>query len=140
MKKINLLFTALLMIASYNVNAQKVKLKKGKVLLEKIEILKYEKTQAGNNLSIYNLDDDELIFVKRNVSQNPQNTYATITFLEMNLSFETSSDLTFFKRLINRLLKDKVITDLGAVDKEKAKRFAEKYDENITDRTILIRN
>nr|WP_321228103.1 hypothetical protein [uncultured Psychroserpens sp.] len=140
MNRINFLITIVLLITSFNLQAQNVKLKKGKVVIDNNEIMKYEKTRGGNDLSIYDFDGNELIFVKREVNSNPEKSYAIVNFLNYDLSFETKSQLYSFKKLIKELFKSKVITEDGLIDEKKAKIFVKKYDENITNRTIIIGN
>ena len=41
-----------------------------------------------------------------------------------------------FKKIIEWMIKKKVITEEGAVDTDKLELFVKNYDENITNRTV----
>ena len=40
------------------------------------------------------------------------------------------------KKFVTTMLKEKILSPDGTLDNEKARNFCEKYDENITNRTI----
>ena len=131
LKNVLLIFIAIL---SLNVaNAQKVKLKKGKVILEKKEILKYEKSAI--ELSLYELNkDDEIIFIKwmdNETTNYIEDDFIKIHFIELDLICELSTGYGR-KGIINKLLKEKVLSLDGKLNEEKAKKFMKKYDENRT--------
>lgn len=119
------------------VNAQDVKLKKGKIILDKNEILKFEKSTMA--LSLFDLNkDEEIIFIKWNNNETInylEDDYIIINFLELDLVCEISISYSR-KAMVKKLVKEKVISQDGQIDEEKAKIFLKKYDENITNRTI----
>ena len=137
MKLKNILLIIIAILSMSIVNAQKVKLKKGKVILEKKEILKYEK--SAMELSLYELnEDDEIIFIKwmdNETTNYIEDDFIKIHFIKLDLVCELSSGYGR-KGIINKLLKEKVLSPNGKFNEEKAEKFVKKYDENITNRTF----
>ena len=129
-KSIISLFVLVLSISAF---AQKVKIKKGFVLLDNVKIFKIEKDKTSYTLS--DLNDNEIIFAKR-YGTVAYNDYTKVLFSQLDISLETSENWYFSKYFIKILLKQKVINEKGELDEEKARMFAKKYDENITNRTI----
>jgi len=64
MNKIKFFITLILLTISINLQAQKVKLKKGIVLIDDSEIMKYEKTRAGNDLSLYDFNETKIYLIE----------------------------------------------------------------------------
>jgi len=140
MNKNLLLLVIAIVISSYGYS-QKVKLKKGKVLVDGKEILKYEKQSLGSEITLYSLEDEDEIadFIH---DRNGTNSYVEDDFKKLFFSRDEikieSSRLRArgWKYIIKTLLKNKVLDLEGNIDTEKLKKFAKKYDENITNRTV----
>ncbi|AZJ34742.1 hypothetical protein [Tenacibaculum singaporense] len=120
--------------------AQKIKLKKGKVLLDGKEILKYEREDFGvYQIHFYSLDsDDEILFFKRNDNETSSyfdDDYTQIKFLGFKKSLEIKQKKSWKKYLL-WLIKKKVLDKNGKLNEDKADDLIENYDENITGRTI----
>ncbi|WP_299107201.1 hypothetical protein [uncultured Tenacibaculum sp.] len=138
MNKKFLLSIALTILVSSFGFAQKVKFKKGKVLVDGKEILKIER--QGTEATLYSLEgDDEVIYL--NYESNGtlhyhEDDYVVIFFSKEEIKVETSRIKGSRKRVIKALIKNKVLDMNGEINLEKLKKFAKKYDENITNRTV----
>lgn len=138
MNKKFLLSIALTILVSSLGFAQKVKFKKGKVLVDGKEILKIER--QGTEATLYSLEgDDEVIYL--NYESNGtlhyhEDDYVVIFFSKEEIKVETSRIKGSRKRVIKALIKNKVLDMNGVINLEKLKKFAKKYDENITNRTV----
>lgn len=138
MNKKFLLSIALTILVSSLGFAQKVKFKKGKVLVDGKEILKIER--QGTEATLYSLEgDDEVIYL--NYESNGtlhylEDDYIVIFFSKEEIKVETSRIKGSRKRVIKALIKNKVLDMNGEINLEKLKKFAKKYDENITNRTV----
>lgn len=145
----NRLFNAiiiLLMISGY-AKAQEVELKNDKVLLEGKAILKYEKINASQ-YSFFSLSDDEIFFYQQKDNETPNyfdDDYWTLNFLTEKVKVESTdfSRIANFMnskkamaKLVKWLIKEKVIDLDGNLSSEKIDNFFEKFNENITQRTV----
>lgn len=128
--------------------SQEVELKDDKVLLDGKEILKYEKINVIQ-YSFYSLDtDDEILLYKSFDNESPKymdDDYFILNFLTEKVKVETRdfSKIAAFmnskksmEKLIKWLIKEKVITADGKINREKLEIFFEKYNENIVNRTM----
>ncbi len=130
-------------------NAQDAEIKDNKVLLNGKAILKYEKVNL-TECSIYSLNDDEIILYRWNDNETPRyqdDDYFIINFLTAKKKVESKSTRHVIagiglsarknmQKMINWLLKEKVLDSEGNINLEKLDIFFEKYNENITERTI----
>lgn len=130
-------------------NAQEVEIKEDKVLLDKKEILKYEKLSFDQH-SFYSLDDNEILMYKYNDNETRQysdDDYIVLNFLTAKKKIESKNTMNAIaglglntkknmQKLIAWLLKEKVITAEGQLNTDKLDIFYEKYHENISERTI----
>jgi hypothetical protein len=145
-----MLFMMLFFCASNLVEAQEVEIKDDKVLVDGKAILKYEKVNFFQH-SFYSLTDDEELLMYRyseNETKSYQNDdYLILNFLTLKKKVECSditkavtglgmSSKKNMEKLITWLLKEKVIDVNGALNPTKVDTFYEKYNENITERTI----
>ncbi len=131
---------SLLMLISFGIStAQKVKLKKDKVIIDGVETFKYEKRNWNTELLIYPLDsDEEIIFIVYNNNETREyrdDDFIKVHFIEQDLKLESNSNRGTWKFIIkwmaqNKLFKDKMLNN------DKVIKFVDRYDENITDRTI----
>ena len=130
--------------------AQNVDLKDKQVLLDSKVILKYEKN-AGAQYSFYSLEnDDEILMFKIFDNETPRNQnddFYVLNFLTEKKKVETTDFMKVYsgmglswkknmEKMIGWLLKEKVLTPEGKINREKLDIFYDKYNENITQRTI----
>jgi hypothetical protein len=144
--KIKLLLAAVLFGINF-MFSQEVKIKKDKIFVDGNLFLKYEKINV-NTHSVYDLDDNEILFVSFKDNETPQyldDDFYILNFTTEKIKIESSdySRIASFmnskktmQKMIKWLLKDKVINKDGTINSEKLELFFEKYDENITNRTI----
>ena len=126
-------------LATSSLYAQKVKLKKDKILIDGTEVFSYKLNQSKAWLSIYELNtNNELIFIKEatNGTYNYRNDdYTIYKFLEQDIIVEIST-YTFWKSHIKFLLENKVFDVNGNLNITEIELLKTKFDENITERTI----
>lgn len=143
------LLTFSLLILSFNFYfTQEVEIKEDKVLLDGKQILKAEKINMVE-YSFYNLKSDDEILLYRQMdnetSRYQDDDYYVLNFLTEKVKVESND---FYKiasfmnskksmeKLIKWLLKEKVLTNDGELNPDRLAIFKEKYDQNITERTI----
>lgn len=134
------IFTAFILLLSLNTSAQKIKLKKGEVLLDGKAILKYEKEMWGTHkIHLFSLDsEDELIEINNNKNETPtyqNDDFVQIKFLKIGESVEMKTNKPFYK-MIEWLVEKKIISTDGKINEENIELFIKNYDENITNRTV----
>ena len=119
---------------------QKIKFKKDKVLVDGKEMFNFERRALGTEISIYNLGtDDEIIYMIHNNNETPQyqqDDFTKMVFIEEDVIIESTNLVGSWKRMIQTLIKQKVIDENGKINVEKLGKFRKKYDENITNRTV----
>ncbi|HIB37781.1 hypothetical protein [Mesonia sp.] len=138
------IFSLVLLASSFSVNAQKVKFKKGDVLVDGEKIFTYEKQNLGNTISIYTLDDNtEVLYMNFDdggTLHYHDDNFMAMNFLIENVKIETSNfNGRGFKYILGQMIKQGVISKNGEIVPEKLEIFSNKYDESITDRTIINR-
>lgn len=143
------ILTFSLLILSFNFYfTQEVEIKDDKVLLDGKQILKAEKINMIE-YSFYNLKSDDEILLYRQMdngtSRYQDDDYYVLNFLTEKVKVESND---FYKiasfmnskksmeKLIKWLLKEKVLTNDGELNSDRLAIFKEKYDQNITERTI----
>ncbi|MCD0479681.1 hypothetical protein LPB90_14555 [Chryseobacterium sp. LC2016-29] len=143
------LLTFSLLVLSFNFYfTQEVEIKDDKVLLDGKQILKAEKINMVE-YSFYNLKSDDEILLYRQMdnetSRYQDDDYYVLNFLTEKVKVESND---FYKiasfmnskksmeKLIKWLLKEKVLTNDGELNPYRLAIFKEKYDQNITERTI----
>lgn len=140
MKRKILLSIAFTVLVSSLGFSQKVKLKKGKVLVDGKEIMTYKRESWGAyKLHLFSLkSEDELIELNKN--DNETSTYYDDDFLQIRFLTQGKvaevKDKRSFKKIIQWLIKKKVITENGELNTDKVDLFIKNYDENITNRTV----
>lgn len=121
--------TLLILICSVSLSlAQKVKIKKDVVYVDGKECLKT--SNDPNNVSFFDLEGNEIFFIKFIHNSRFAPLYCKITFFESNLSFTSASFMFTKKILVNKLISDGTLKDCKLVP-EKVQRFVQKYDENV---------
>lgn len=139
MKKI--LFITLF-IVSYFSFGQKVKLKDGSVLIDKVEVYKYNDDGV---LTISTLSNKEIFIIKNNYYEVPNPLYGTagcpastcnktykksfITFRFLENGNEFSSELSD-KDIIKNFYKSGILKEDGTSDEEKREIFINKYSND----------
>ena len=150
MKKI---ITILFLSVSFFGFSQKVKLKKGEVLVDKVLWSKYKEFNTFD-YSIYNLKGDEIIYLKY-VKQGPNNmvfsregepNYYEISFLGLNKKIEIRN---FAEEILSIIYDSKAVNEDGTFNQEKVDRIIEKFGTPFSDKskkainnpnTIIINN
>jgi len=145
-----LIFLTFFLISLGQVNAQKIKAKKGIISVDKKEFLKYD--DEFDNISLLTLNGDEFAIIKeysfeKPRKKNPNNPndwkygdtttvrYYLISFTNFDLEFETDLKL---KKVYSAFYKYKLIEN-GNVSKQNAKRIGAKISKEISgDRPIII--
>jgi hypothetical protein len=137
MKKI---FLGLLLMVSFLGFSQKIKLKKGDVLVDGLVWLKYENDTF--DCSVLNLNKEEIIFLKY-IVQGPNNqvfsrdgepNYFQISFLGQNKKIEIRE---FEEDILSILYSSKVVNEDGTLNPEKVDRLVEKYGTTFSDKAKL---
>jgi hypothetical protein len=138
MKKLVLL----LLLITFSGFSQKVKLKKGEILIDDVVWMNYQDCGAfDTTCSILNKNKDEVIFFKwvkvkggePRTSSNPDGDliYIEVKFLGFNKFFEIKKTQ---KDIITMLYNGKVINSEGELDEDKAARMVEKYGTEFSNR------
>ncbi len=141
MKFKNIFLLVLALVSINIVNAQKIKLKKGFVLIDGEKKFEYEKRAAGSEFSLYTMGkENEVLFILRNNNETLSyldDDFNQLTFIKDNRKLETASLRGYsFKYFVEKLIKEKVMDLEGNINSIKLDTFFSKYDENITNRTI----
>lgn len=126
MKKI--ILTLSLFLISLVSFSQEIKIKDDIVSIDGKECLKIG--GDANNVSISDLEGNEIIFLKFIHNSKYGSLYNKITFLDKKLSFTSKSYIFTKKLLIKKLLADKTLSECK-LDSEKVEKFVMKYDENV---------
>ncbi|MFZ6053156.1 hypothetical protein [Halocola ammonii] len=129
MKKFILLFILSLTIGI--VNAQKVKLKKGDVIVDGESCLNYESTDS-DNFKISTKDGSQTILLKykrTGVGYN-DGVYLKIIFVELDKSLTSRLIRMTNKRLVKKFISDGLIVDCK-FNPEEIEKFVKMYDQQI---------
>jgi hypothetical protein len=108
--------------------SQDIKIDDDIVFIDGQECLKI--SGDANNVSISDLEGNELIFMKFIHNSRFGSVYNKITFLDQKLSFTSQSYVFTKKLLIKKLLEDNTLNECK-LDPEKVERFVLKYDEDV---------
>ena len=146
MKKTSLILVFLVFQLSFS---QKVEIKDDLIYFDNKETLKFIKNDLIE-FSILSLNDDEIIY--SNFHNNETETYyeddyIVINFISEKIKVESTKDENAIsglglnskknlKKLIEWLVKEKVIKLDGTLDKDRIAIFYDKFNENITNRTV----
>ncbi len=132
--------------------SQKINLKKGEVTVDKQLWLKYDGCGITNNVcSLYNLNGEEIIFIKFHKIQGVQPVsnfsdgslnYSEVIFLGKDKKFEIRDSN---KNIVKLLYNSKVLNDDGTLNIDSINRLSEKYGTEFSDKynvgkTIIINN
>ncbi|EJL71033.1 hypothetical protein [Chryseobacterium populi] len=128
--------------------SQEVVIKEDKVLLDGKQILKAEKINVAQYSFFTMKDDEEILLYRYMDNESPKygdDDYYVLNFLTEKTKVESrdfTKILNFMnsrkgmEKLIKWLLKERVINSDGELNSERVAIFKEKYDENITERTL----
>jgi len=155
MKLVKTILTVCLLFVAFSATAQKVKIKKGYALVDKVKYLKVEKINSAKYF-ISTLGGEEFLAItfekfgtgKHHAVKNPvpgQDTeiyhfYSVLKFLdneEIGEAFEV--DEGRLKNIIKMMYNSNIIVD-GELNIAKIKRMIEKYSENVSERRFLTKN
>ncbi|WP_300686445.1 hypothetical protein [Chryseobacterium sp.] len=138
----------ILMISSNLYFSQEVVIKNDKVLLDGKQILKAEKISLAQYSFFSMKDDEEILLYKYMDNETPSyvsDDYFILNFLTEKIKIE-STDLgkvanfmnskKGMEKIIKWLLKERVLNQNGELNPDRVIVFKEKYDENITARTL----
>lgn len=142
MKNINFIALILFSFFSLSCFSQKIKLKKGEVLVDEVVWLKYQDCGAfQSTCSLLNKENEEIIFFKfisvkgaePRTQANPEGTlrYVEISFLGEKKKIEVQKTQ---KDCIELLYNAKVVNEDGTLNSEKVERLVEKYGKEFSDR------
>ncbi|MDV3462285.1 hypothetical protein CMU84_17700 [Elizabethkingia anophelis] len=149
-KTLNLILLLVLILFSFSeLNAQEVSIKDNKVQINNVPVLRFEK-ETLEQYSFYNLNDDEILLFRYNNNETPANNnddFIVLNFLVNKRKVESKdiekalagmgwNSKKNITKIINWLLKEKVLTVEGEINPDKLDVFVEKYDSNITNRTM----
>lgn len=149
MKKTILALFALLFINALSAQDKEVEIKDDKVLVDDNQILKYEKINIDEH-SFYSLNDDELInyqYKNNGTDRYSDDDYFIINFINEKIKVESvnldrvTAGLGMNSRknmikMLEWLLKEKVLNTDGTINADKLETFSQKYNEDVTDRTV----
>ena len=125
------LLFALSVITLNSVNAQKVKFKGDKVLLDGEEVFKFDRKGLGTEISIFSLEDnDEILYMTSNENGTRgyyNDDYIVINFFEQRVKFESEKLSRNWKKLLATMFKEQVISENGIINLEKLTKFVSKY-------------
>jgi hypothetical protein len=123
-----LFFTLLFALIGTTVFAQEIDIKDDIVTIDGKQCLKIG--GGANNVSIMDMEGNEIVFLKFIHGSKYGKVYNKITFLEQKVSFTSQSYIFTKKLLIKKLVQDKTLSDCK-LDPDKVEKFALKMDENI---------
>ncbi|KMQ67637.1 hypothetical protein ACM39_12305 [Chryseobacterium sp. FH2] len=138
-----------LFILSFNLYfSQEIIIKDDKVLLDGKQILKVEKINAAQYSFFSMQDDEEILLYKYMDNETPKyvnDDYFILNFLTEKVKIESTdiSKIANFmnsrkgmEKLVRWLIKERVLSHDGELNPDRVQVFKEKYDENITERTL----
>ena len=125
----------LIMLSISIINAQKIKIKKGVIFIDDVKCLSTDGDPV--NISFYDIDGEEFIFMKYLDDRRDGENYMKITFLDQKLSLTSKSFIFTKKMLIKRLLSSKTIENCK-LNPDKVERFILKYDEDVEREDINV--
>lgn len=112
------------------VNAQKIKFKKGKVIIDNVECLNYD--SSPNNVEYTTSDGKQSIilkYIRTGIGQNG-GLYTKVIFVEQDKSLSCRAYLFNKKSLVKKLLSSKVLLNCQ-INNKKIDTFLKRYDEKI---------
>ncbi len=124
-----LVFIAIILLQAFAGQAQEMTFKKDTAYVDGKKCLTINASDP-NNVSILDLNGNEIIFLKYIHNSRYASIYNKITFLDQKISFTSKSYIFTIKLLLKKLYADKTLTDC-ALNPDKVEKFVMKYDENV---------
>jgi len=126
--------------------SQKIKLKADKILIDEKEVFGYKKevVNGDQTLTIYDLNTkEELIFIKEDDAgthgaDSRSDDFTIYKFLKEGIKLEIST-YNFMSNNVKFLFKNEIFDINGKLNEKKIAELKDKYDEKISEKTILIR-
>ncbi len=149
MKVLKIVFSIVIFFFTLSVGAQKIKIKKGNVTIDDTLVFKTDKGFFTGVKSVYDLKDNELIFIQWdsfiNKTTGEEVKYCSITF--PNLDLKTEVRIRTFKGLLKLFIKNKLFKGDTLIE-EKVQLFVKKYGlefskirkEQNQEKVIIINN
>ncbi|CAM3948929.1 MULTISPECIES: hypothetical protein [Flavobacterium] len=123
----------LLFIIGFNVQAQKIDLKRGSVIANDQKVFDYDKRNLGSEISIFKLGSKtELIYIE--VSNNNTLSYLNDDYVRIVFPQNETTVLSTtlidknFEKIIQLLFLDNVVDFEGNINPENLKLFTRKYN------------
>ena len=137
----HLTFTVfILLVCTLAIQAQEIDFKKGTVFLDGKAVLSYKVENRATEFTLYKLNtNEEVAFIIDYENQTVgyrKDDYYKINFISIGLKLESSNILGTWKKVVKWFFKNDLFNNNAELNKDKVKVFVEKYDENISQRTI----
>lgn len=144
MQKIILQLVICLIAISINAQKLDVDFKKDKIIVNDKVVLGFEKKSMGTEFSIYSLEpQSEIIYAKRdyNGTMNYRDDdMVKITFLDLKISIESKAlSIRTWKYIVELMFESHLFDENNKLIEENVKKFELKYNEDITNRTVIIK-
>lgn len=133
MKKHIILIT--LLFLAFGAFSQEIKIKDETIFLDEVACMKVVKNNP-NNITITDMEDNELIDLKFIHNTKYASVYNKITFVEQDISFTSKNYVYTVKLLMKKLVADKTV-DNCKLNPDKIKRFVQKYDEDVEKKEVI---
>lgn len=121
---------AIMFLFSFFSFAQEIKFKKGLIVIDDKECLKYEDDQIV--VTYKNLNDEDIVILKY-LKDNNQELYCKVIFVDTKKELTRSSYIFTRKDLVSKLLKSGVIKECNLVENT-IENFILKFDEKIEEK------
>ncbi len=138
--KRKLLFSVCCVIMGFAGYSQEIKLKKGKVIIDKEARFDFE-NRSGRELIVrpLNTPSEELLSIiwNNNGTSDSEDDFLQIVFTRQQVKLESARFKDEWSvRLLKMMINDGVLQLDGGISDERLQAFFLKYDENITNRRI----
>ncbi len=136
-----ILLSICIIFTFHSVQAQKVKLKKDVVYVDGEATFSYAKKTHGTEFVVYTLNTKDELFTAifyPGDTENRDDNYYKLVFTNEKKSLEYTR--TYWNKfLISWLLEQDILTVEGTMNLSKIDNFIAKYDENVSERTMIVR-
>ncbi len=124
--------------------SQEVDFKKDKIIINGKEAFTITKKAFGTEISIFSLEPkSEIIYGLRNDNGTAgylDDDFLKISFLDFKITIEsTMLAKRTWKYIVSMLVESNVIDESNKINEENLRKFEQKYNENITNRTIITK-
>ncbi|NVK66488.1 MAG: hypothetical protein HWE22_17990 [Flavobacteriales bacterium] len=135
-----ILFTLLLLFTLPSAYAQKVKLKKEVIYVDGQATFSFAKRTHGTEIVVYTLNTKDELFTAifyPGDNETRDDNYYRLVFTGDDKSMEYTRAY-WNKSLITWLLEQGILTTDGKLDASKIDNFISKYDEKVSERTMIL--